>query len=113
MTKTYEQVMKQIETLEHEAERLKRKEVEGVIDRIRKAIEVYGLSATDLGLTGTRAKSAGVARKSARKKAGKAKAPAVVKFRDDQGHVWGGRGPRPQWLRDALGAGKELKDFAV
>ena len=39
MTKTYAQVMKQIDDLSREAERLKRKEVDGVIPRIREAIE--------------------------------------------------------------------------
>ena len=29
------------------------------------------------------------------------------------GNTWGGRGPRPQWLRDALANGKSLQDFAV
>lgn len=38
---------------------------------------------------------------------------AAVKFRDDAGHTWGGRGPRPQWLKDALAAGKSLDDFAA
>ena len=42
-----------------------------------------------------------------------AKAPAVVKFRNDSGGTWGGRGKRPQWLRDALAGGKQLSDFLV
>ena len=33
MTKTYAQLMKQIETLNQEAEKLKRKEIDGVISR--------------------------------------------------------------------------------
>jgi DNA-binding protein H-NS len=36
-----------------------------------------------------------------------------VKFRDETGRTWGGIGKRPQWLRDALAAGKSLQDFAV
>ena len=34
-----------------------------------------------------------------------------AKFKDDQGNTWGGRGPRPQWLRDALASGKALDEF--
>ena len=48
MTKTYAQLVKQIESLQGEADKLRRKEVEGVISRIRDAITVYGLTAADL-----------------------------------------------------------------
>ena len=116
MTKTYSQIQKQIESLSREAEKLKNKEVEGVVSRIREAIDTYGLTAADLGLdkSGT-ARTPRVARKTAAKKsrAARKSAPTQPKYRDESGNVWGGRGPRPQWLRNALGAGKELKDFAV
>lgn len=115
MTKTYSQVMKQIDTLKAEAERLRRNEVDGVIERIRDAIRHYGLTAADLGLGGARgaAKPAAPGKTRARRKV-KAKAgAAVIKFRDDQGRGWVGRGKRPQWLRDALAAGKKLEDFLV
>lgn len=111
MSKTYSQLMKQIDVLRREADEIKRKEIEGVVDRIKEAIRVYGLTAGDLGLAGVRApKVAKVAKKRGRK-AGKA-AP-VAKFRDEAGNTWGGRGPRPAWLRTALQAGKQLSDFAV
>ena len=32
-------------------------------------------------------------------------------FRDDQGNTWGGRGPRPAWLKAALAAGKSLDEL--
>jgi DNA-binding protein H-NS len=111
MSKTYSQIQKQIETLSRDAEKLKQKEVESAVSRIREAIETYGLSAADLGL-GTQREPRG---KAAAKKGTKAgpKSASQAKYRDESGNVWGGRGPRPQWLRDALGAGRELKDFAV
>jgi len=118
MAKTYAQVIKQIDTLSREAEKLKQKEVDGVVERIKEAIAVYGLTARDLGF-GT---SNGVGRDSGRKQgvrkvrakgAAKAKATRAVRFRDETGNVWVGRGPRPKWLRDALAAGKRLEDFAV
>lgn len=117
MTKTYSQIQKQIETLSREAEKLRQKEVEGVVSRIREAIDTYGLTAADLGFDKSgAARTPRAARKSAAKKtrgSRKAAAAAQPKYRDEAGNVWGGRGPRPQWLRNALGAGKELKDFAV
>ena len=113
MTKTYTQIVKQIEALKLEAEKLRRKEIDGVIARIREAITFYGLSSADLGLDvapkgGARAKTA-----AKRQSAKKPKTPGEVKFRNDSGGTWGGRGKRPQWLRDAINAGKKLEDFAV
>ena len=116
MTKSYAQVMKQIDSLKLEAEKLRRNEVSGVITRIRNAISFYNLTAADLGL-GLRGK--GVASKSAapakgkKRKGAAAKGPRVIKFRNDSGGAWGGIGKRPQWLRDALNSGKQLSDFAV
>ena len=111
MTKTYAQVMKQIDSLAREAEKLKRKEVDGVVARIKEAIAAYGLSAADLGLGAPRGPKPGSKR--AGKKKTKKPGKAVVRFRDETGNTWIGRGPRPQWLRDALTAGKSIADFAV
>ena len=118
MKKTYAQVVKQIEALKQEADKLRRQEIEGVVSRIRDAIQHYGLTAEDLGLAvkGPRAaKAAGKPAAKTRRKSikGKAGAARAVKFRDETGRTWGGIGKRPQWLRDALAAGKTLQDFAV
>lgn len=115
MTKTYVQIQKQIETLQREADKLKRREVDDVISKIKEAIAVYALTAADLGLEGkTATRSSPVAKKRGRPVVkSKAKVATEAKFRDESGNTWGGRGPRPQWLRDALGTGKTLQDFAV
>ena len=113
MTKTYAQLQKQIEALSREAEQLKRKEVDGVIARIKEAIAAYGLTAGDLGLTGKRVPKVSPAKKASKKPAARSNGAAVVRFRDGAGNTWVGRGPRPQWLRDALAGGKKLEDFAV
>lgn len=44
-------------------------------------------------------------RKRAQGKAGR------IKYRDNAGNAWSGRGPRPRWLTDALAAGKSLDDL--
>jgi len=117
MTKSYSQLMKQIDNLQREAEEIRRKEIAGVVDRIKDAISVYGLSASDLGLgaTARAAKPAGKAGKTRKVRAGRkpGKAATAAKFKDEAGNTWGGRGPRPAWLRNALAAGKQLSDFAV
>ena len=110
MSKTYAQIQKEIETLQREADKLKRKEIDEVIGRIKEAIRVYELTASDLGLSSSSRR--GRAAKSARS-SGKGKPASRVKYRDESGNTWGGRGPRPQWLRDALSTGKTLQDFAV
>lgn len=115
MTKSYAQIVKQIKTLEAEAEKARRTEIDGVITRIREAIQFYNLTAADLGLSGKAkaagAKPAGPAKRKKRKAA--AKSTAAAKYADGQGNTWVGRGKRPQWLRDALAAGKQLSDFAI
>jgi DNA-binding protein H-NS len=91
---------------------LKRKELEDVVSRIKEAIQIYGITAKDLGLNGSQ-----VGRNNRSHKAPSAakggKAHPGVKFRDEGGNTWGGRGPRPRWLREALASGKQLHDFAV
>lgn len=116
MTKTYEQLKKQIEALSQQAEAVRRKEVAGVVARIKEAIEAYELTAEDLGFGKERAKPG---RKSAARKrpagAGRRRAAGTTqpRYRDESGNVWGGRGPRPKWLREAISAGRKLEEFAV
>jgi len=114
MTKTYAQIVKQIEMLKADAEKARGKEVKGVIERIRGAITAYNLTAEDLGFT-AKAKPGpkpGAAKKVVRKaKAGKT--TRAIKYRNEAGEGWVGRGKRPQWLRDALANGGKLEDFAV
>lgn len=131
MSKSYTQLMKQIESLKNEAERLRKQEIGDVVARIREAVVFYGLTAADLGLAGGPAKgpvaakgkpgrkpkvvvSSGAERTLKALKAPKgAEADAAVKFRNEAGQVWGGRGPRPRWLREALAGGAKLEDFQV
>ena len=122
MTKSYAQVMKQIDSLKLEAEKLRRNEVSGVVTRIRDAISFYNLTAADLGLgqgLGQGVRSTVVASKveapvkRKKRKGAAVKEPRAIKFRNDSGGAWGGIGKRPQWLRDALMSGKQLSDFAV
>jgi DNA-binding protein H-NS len=112
MAKSYEQIQHQIAALQAEAEKIRRKELDDVIGRIREAIKFYGITATDLGLERKAAPKTATRRRQAAGKAS-AKAAPVVAFQDGQGGTWGGRGKRPQWLRDALAAGRSLDEFRV
>lgn len=88
-----ERLQKQAEAIQHEA-----------IVRIRK--EIAELDLTPEHLFGTEPPRKVVKAKSAAK-------AAFAKFADDAGNTWGGIGKRPDWLRQALAAGKSLEDFLV
>jgi DNA-binding protein H-NS len=116
------QIQQQIDKLQREAESIKSKEVGGVIERIRDAIRHYGLTAQHL--FGGKEPKAGRAKPAKRAAAGKKAAgkrggssrkgvPVPVKYRDDAGNTWTGRGNRPRWLVAALNDGKRLEDFAL
>lgn len=114
MTKTFLQVQKQIEQLQREAEQLRKKEADGVLSRIKEAISVYGFTASDLGFGKGAGRTAGPG-KNGTKKSPKLKKSATVsvtpKYKDDQGNVWSGRGPRPGWFKAALQAGKAADEL--
>lgn len=46
-----------------------------------------------------------------RKAAKTANSTAPAKYTDGFGNIWGGRGRKPKWVRDALAAGKNLEDL--
>jgi DNA-binding protein H-NS len=104
MAKTYAQISKELEALQIEAERVRKEESAEVIRKISEAISTYGITEQDLFGTSQRAaaKSAG---KGARSDGG------APKYADGKGNVWGGMGPRPKWLREALDGGGKLEDF--
>src|SRR5688500_9469814 len=107
MAQTLTQIMKQIDDLKRQAEKVKQQEVTEVIGRIKEAIALYGLSASDLGLRKQRAAPVAAKRRGRKAKAGGAK------FRDPSGRTWSGRGRRPQWFVDALAEGKKPEDLMV
>src|SRR4249920_2359161 len=105
MAQTYDQIQKQIERLQKEADALREKEVAGVVSRIKDAIAHYGLTAQQLGFRG--APEAKTSFKSAGNRT------AGAKYSDGSGKFWSGMGKRPNWLRDSLAAGKTLDEFRV
>ncbi|VTU23507.1 DNA binding protein, nucleoid-associated [Variovorax sp. PBS-H4] len=105
MTQSYEQIQKQIETLQRQAEKLRVREIDEVVARIKVAIKHYGLSAQQLGF--------GTASNGAKKNAKKAAPVRAAKYSDGQGNSWSGMGKRPGWLRSALDGGRTLEEFAT
>lgn len=125
-SKSYSDIQKQIADLQREAESARKREVADVVSRIRVAISTYGLTAQDLGLAGGAARRGRKpaadmgtpARKARGVRAGGVRKPATkgavpVKYRDDQGNTWTGRGSQPRWLRAALDQGRRVEDFLI
>ena len=83
---------------------MREQEIADAIADIKRKIELYGLTAADLGF----ARSGPVG--NSRMKPGK----SAVKYRGPNGETWsGGRGRKPQWVTQALQEGRSLEEFAV
>ena len=118
MAKTLIQLKAEIAKLQKEAQRVRSAEIKEVVSKIRKAVAHYGLTAEEIfgkprRAAGAPKAAAGKKRGPAAKKAKAVKSPAVVRYKDDKGNTWVGRGKRPQWLRDALAAGRKIEEFAA
>lgn len=112
MAKSLARLEAEIKKLQRQRESLKKKEIAGVVQRIRAAIDHYGLTAVDLGFrSGRKPNSAAKAGVASVRKGGRAN--AAIKFRDEAGNTWSGRGRRPHWFVAALQTGKTESDFAV
>ena len=116
---TYAGLTKQIEALKGKAEAMRKREIAGVVARIKAAINAYGLTAQDLGLGGGVGVAKGHARQSKAKtvatlkRSGAKGSKIAVKYRDAAGNTWTGRGSKPRWLVAALTTGALLQKFAV
>jgi len=102
--KTYSEIQAEIQKLQHEAEIMKNKEISLVISDIKEKISLYNLTPKDIGL---KEKNLGHKNFQVNKKI------IPIKFRDDKGNQWSGRGKQPRWLTKALSEGKVLEDFLV
>ena len=113
MAKTYSQMQKQIAKLQREANALKKKEVGGVVARIKEAIQRYELTAQDLfGGRAPKGTSASKQKVSSGKSGLKGK-KVPIKYRDENGNTWTSRGSQPKWLAAALAGGRKLEEFLV
>lgn len=107
---TYRDVKAQIAKLEKQASDLFKKEVEGVVAKVRGLISEYGLNAADLGLTGKARKVV----KATRKKTAAAKPAGVPLFVDPaSGKTWTGKGKQPNWIVEGLKKGKSKDDYLI
>ena len=107
MTKSLAKLEAQIAKLQEQANALRSQEVEGVIGRIKEAIQHYALTPADLF---GKAAANSVDKQPTPKRPVKKAAPKI-KFRDESGNTWSGIGKRPNWFKAALAAGKTAEQL--
>ncbi|WP_309477071.1 H-NS histone family protein [Trinickia acidisoli] len=91
---TYKELLARKQELDAEIEEARRVEAEAALASVRETIAAFGFTPDDL--FGTRRKSRSVP-------------IAAPRFRHPEtGETWGGRGPRPRWLK-----GKDPEQFRV
>ncbi len=95
----YEEIRLQIRQLEREAASIRADEVRVALEDIRAKVQAFGLTPDDIF--------------SHRKPTAIRGARVTIKYRDDKGNAWSGRGKTPKWMLTALDAGKTKEDFLV
>ena len=106
---TLSELIAQRDELEAKIKAASQTERADAIAKVRALMQENSLSLADLG-AGAKDKSKATAGKG-RAKPGK---KVAVKYRDEAGNAWSGRGLQPKWLKAALAATKKtLADFAV
>ena len=99
---TYSDLVSQAKALMAQAEQVRKQELSSVIADIKAKMAQYGITVQDLGGTGRKSKGG----------ASKAKAPA--KYKGPNGELWsGGAGRKPDWVKQAIAAGKDIESFRI
>ena len=95
---TYKELLAKKQELDAEIEQARRGEAQAALETVRETIAAFGFTPEDL--FGTRRKSRGATRGAS---------SGAPRFRHPEtGETWGGRGPRPRWLK-----GKDPEQFRV
>ena len=114
MARTLQQIKREMEKLEREAERVKASEVAGVVQRIKTAIDFYELTKGDL--FGSKSLASPNRKKNAagRRKAKPKKVASPAKYKDkESSKTWTGHGKRPGWFVKAIEGGMKAEEMAV
>ena len=104
---TYQDILKQIDQLTKEAEKLRQTELSSAIADIKSKMAQYGISGSDIAGTGSGKRTRKQkAQTGARKK-------VAPKYRGSSGELWTGRGRRPAWVQAELGKGRSIEELAI
>ncbi len=92
------------ERVEAKIEKFRLAALDDVIQDVRKTIELYKLTPTDL-FPDVKV----VPRNTSRRASAR-----PVRYRNEKGQTWGGGvGPRPRWIKEALARGEDIEKYAV
>src|SRR5436309_5473070 len=98
---TYAQIQKQIAQLQQQADKVREAELAKVISQVRETIATYGLTAEEVGLSGSRGTVGKIAKQAKRGKRS-VKGAGVPKYQDPKtGKTWTGFGKPPLWISRA------------
>ena len=104
-----EEIQAQIAELTAKANQIRLEQHSKAVSDAQAIITSFNLKASDLVFSAP----ADVQEKPVKSAAQKSTQKAAIKFRDENGNGWSGRGLKPRWLTAALESGKTLADFAV
>lgn len=116
MAETIAQLEARIAKLQRQAEKLRKREVAGVIARINVAIRYYKLRPEDLDFVVGGTGSIATKRKGQNEPSrvrNRKETVGRIRFRDEHGNTWTGRGRAPRWFNKALATGKTREDLVV
>ncbi|QRF63235.1 H-NS family nucleoid-associated regulatory protein [Variovorax paradoxus] len=107
--RTYLQLRDEIAALQRTAADLLTAEKNDAIAKIDSLIATYNIAPSELTFAHRTSRPLNTARTK-----GRTPKKASVQFQDAAGNTWGGRGPRPIWLKQALKKrGARIEDFAI
>jgi len=98
----YMELKAQIEAMQQQLERVRLEELDEQVADIKQKIIAFGITPDML--------FAAEAGEPSRSRKDKTMPP---KFSDGNGNTWAGKGPQPQWVREALASGKTLDDLRI
>lgn len=99
MNTRFEEIRIQIRQLEREAAAIRAEEVRSALEEIRAKVQAYSLTPDDIFAP--------------RKPITWRGKRVRIKYRDDKGNAWSGRGKTPKWLLSAIEAGIPKERFLV
>lgn len=101
------EIQQQIAELQKQEKLMLAQEYSSAKEKVQSLVTTYKIPASDLifepesNLGAKKLKVVSTAKK------------AVVKYRDEAGHSWSGRGLKPRWLSAALESGRKLEEFLI
>lgn len=102
MTDSLKDLIAQKASIDAQIDKLKKVETGRVVADIHKMMSDYGITAFDLGFGKGKGSKAAAGPK------------GQIKYRSADGvKTWTGKGRKPNWILDAVAAGKSMESFAV